>query len=65
MSMAGKRYYGSDVPRSAGPHPDPMSDPDARIYPCADCGKMRSKNEGGTTFTVCDDCWDRSYANYK
>jgi hypothetical protein len=24
MSMAGKRYYGADVPRSTGPHPDPM-----------------------------------------
>jgi len=30
-------------------------DPDARIYPCKDCGKMRSKREGGTTFTVCDE----------
>lgn len=24
--MAGKRYYGMDVPRSTGPHPDPSSD---------------------------------------
>jgi hypothetical protein len=24
MSMAGKRYYGADVPRSTGPHPDPL-----------------------------------------
>ncbi len=29
-----------------------------RIYPCAKCGKMRTKSEGGTTFTVCEDCWD-------
>ena len=34
---------------------------DERIYPCADCGTMRSKNEGGTTFTVCNDCWDEPY----
>jgi hypothetical protein len=40
-------------------------DADARIYPCADCGKMRSKNEGGTVFTVCDECWDRHYAEVK
>lgn len=32
-----------------------------RIYPCADCGRMRSKNEGGTTFTVCDGCWDKHF----
>lgn len=29
-----------------------------RVYPCAMCGVMRSKREGGTIFTVCDDCWD-------
>jgi hypothetical protein len=29
-----------------------------RIYPCDRCGKLRSKAEGGTTFTVCDECWD-------
>lgn len=34
---------------------------DARIYPCADCGLMRSRSEGGTTFTVCDVCWDKAY----
>ncbi len=33
-----------------------------RIYPCAKCGTMRTKAEGGTTFTVCDDCWDASAA---
>jgi hypothetical protein len=27
-------------------------------HPCAKCGKPRTKAEGGTTFTVCDDCWD-------
>lgn len=38
------------------------SDGDARIYPCDKCGLMRSKAEGGTTFTVCDDCWDKLHA---
>lgn len=32
-----------------------------RIYPCAECGTMRSRPEGGTTFTVCDGCWDKTY----
>lgn len=26
-------------------------------YPCNLCGAWRTKDEGGTTFTVCDDCW--------
>ena len=30
-----------------------------RIYPCSMCGKLRSKDEGGTTFTVCDECWEK------
>ena len=29
------------------------------IYPCAMCGKVRSKDKGGTVFTVCDECWDK------
>jgi len=32
-----------------------------RIYPCDQCGKMRSKDEGGTIFTVCDDCWSNNH----
>lgn len=28
-------------------------------YPCAKCGKLRTKAQGGTTFTVCDECWDK------
>lgn len=40
-------------------------DDDDRIYACADCGRMRSKNEGGTTFTVCDECWDKHFAKKK
>ena len=38
-----------------------MNSDDKRIYPCIDCGILRSKNEGGTTFTVCDKCWDKKY----
>ena len=30
-----------------------------RIYPCDGCGTMRTKAEGGTTFTVCDECWNK------
>jgi hypothetical protein len=29
------------------------------VYPCAECGKLRTKDQGGTTFTVCDACWDK------
>lgn len=38
---------------------------DDRICPCDMCGKMRSKDEGGTTFTVCDECWDKIYKSPK
>lgn len=31
-------------------------------YPCDRCGKLRTKAEGGTTFTVCDECWDATRA---
>jgi hypothetical protein len=30
-------------------------------YPCVDCGKLRTKDEGGTTFAVCDECWEKKY----
>lgn len=50
-----------DLATMAGAKSEPRKDdPNARIYPCKRCGKMRSKNEGGTTFTVCDECWDKS-----
>ena len=40
-----------------------MTDPKSveEKYPCDDCGKLRTKAEGGTTFTVCDACWDKHY----
>jgi len=28
------------------------------LYPCDKCGKLRTKAEGGTVFTVCDTCWN-------
>lgn len=31
----------------------------ASTYPCIKCGKLRTKEEGGTTFTGCDTCWDK------
>jgi len=30
-----------------------------KTYPCRECGVPRTKAEGGTVFTVCDDCWDK------
>lgn len=42
-----------------------LDDDDKRIYPCDKCGKLRSKNEGGTTFTVCDECWDKHFCKVK
>lgn len=41
---------GKDVPENS-----------KKIYPCVDCGKMRSKDEGGTVFTVCEICWDKRH----
>lgn len=32
-----------------------------RIYPCEECGKLRTKSEGGTLYTVCDECWDKLF----
>lgn len=32
-----------------------------RKYACAECGKLRTKDEGGSVFTVCDDCWDKKH----
>lgn len=34
--------------------------PPEPTYPCTSCGKLRTKAEGGTTFTVCETCWDKS-----
>lgn len=40
--------------------PDAASPSETRIYPCRHCGKLRTKAEGGTVFTVCDKCWDET-----
>lgn len=37
--------------------------PTDETYPCEQCGKLRTKAEGGTTFTVCDECW-KSHSPY-
>ena len=34
-------------------------------YPCDICGKLRTKAEGGTTFSLCDDCWEKHYKKRK
>ena len=34
-----------------------------KTYPCDKCGKLRTKAEGGTTFTVCDGCWDEHWGS--
>jgi len=53
-----------DCDGSLSPAPRPVEqdrEGNPRIYPCAACGTMRSKPEGGTTFTVCDECWDKEH----
>lgn len=41
--------------------PTPPTEPKKELYPCDTCGTMRTKAEGGTTFTVCDECWDKEH----
>ena len=38
-----------------------MKENSKKIYPCLTCKKMRSKDEGGSVFSVCDKCWDKKY----
>ena len=41
-------------------HDLPKLRPDAdRIYPCNEYRIMRTKDEGGIVFTVCDECLDK------
>jgi len=35
--------------------------PEEEKYPCNKCGVLRTKAGGGTTFTVCDECWDKEW----
>ena len=39
--------------------------PKEPLYPCNECGKLRTKDEGGTTFTVCDECWEKNHPKLK
>ena len=50
----GIKYYKLNTPYN---HENSIEVENARIYPCINCGKMRSKSEGGTTFSLCDSCW--------
>jgi len=52
-----RKSYNSNFPTDAL---RPPNNDDDRVYPCAKCGTLRSKNEGGTTFTVCDECWNKT-----
>ena len=38
---------------------------DEKKYPCKVCGVLRSKEEGGTVFTVCDKCWENHFKEGK
>jgi len=49
--------------RTDTPPPSPREE--GPLYPCVDCGKLRTKAEGGTTFTVCDSCWDKKHSKTK
>ncbi len=45
------------------PHSHVVATPPApaeSTYACEKCGRPRTKAEGGTIFTVCDDCWDKA-----
>jgi len=33
----------------------------APLFPCLKCGVMRSQREGGSTFTICEECWNKKY----
>ncbi len=63
--QSAKYYFGDEMAQpQPGTHRRESEmdvDDDDRIYPCYECGVLRSKNEGGTTFTVCDECWDKKY----
>ena len=40
---------------------------DDKVYPCIrpGCKVLRSKNQGGTTFTICDEHWEATYGKYR
>jgi len=64
--MALRRYPGKKIITELDDEPVRLpitdkqeQDKDSEIYPCADCGCMRSESQGGKIFTVCDECWDK------
>jgi hypothetical protein len=44
---------------AASPEPERTGGAGERTYPCLYCLTMRTKAEGGTVFSVCDECWDK------
>jgi hypothetical protein len=40
-------------------HSDAKPDAPEAKWACDDCGKLRTRAEGGNVFSVCDECWDR------
>lgn len=40
----------------------PNPEPPEPTYPCAKCGRLCTKAQGGTTFTVCDGCWEETHS---
>lgn len=52
--------HGQVSPASVEPTPEAQAE---RIYPCAHpgCTTMRTRAEGGTVFTVCDEHWDAAH----
>jgi hypothetical protein len=65
MPVVGGRHEYVNLDRSIGSvacpnyDPTPSPAPTEPRYPCDRCGTMRTKAEGGTIFTVCDECWDK------
>jgi hypothetical protein len=53
--------FGHSGDKTVSSYPEDNQQPPKDQYPCNDCGKLRSKAEGGTTFSVCDECWDKKY----
>jgi len=45
--------------------PAKQAEDEGRIYPCDNCGTMRTKAEGGTCFTLCEECWEKEFGSAK
>lgn len=54
-----KHHVFSPADSPSGPQPTTEPDENARIYPCLRCEKLRTKAEGGTTFSLCEVCRDK------